>query len=101
MLNTNMRSMYYLTAHIQKQVPWFVYKKFKHNKSDICTFNAKSGFSIFFKNSFLCSAWCWKVTAYTCSFFYEKIIWSWEIIKIILLWQMRSNTLHCMTMTKC
>jgi len=50
MLNKNMRSMYYLTVHIQKQESWFVYTKFKHNKCHICNFNAKSGFPLFFKN---------------------------------------------------
>jgi len=74
MLNKNIRSMYYLTARIQKQESRFVYKKFKHNKCRICNFNAKSGFPLFFKNSFLCSVWWWKVTAYIILFFFEKII---------------------------
>lgn len=53
MLNKNMKSMYYLTAHIQKQESHFVYKKFKHNKCHICSFNAKSVFPLLF-NFFFC-----------------------------------------------
>jgi hypothetical protein len=49
MLNKNMRSMYYLTAHIQKNESRFVYKKFKHNKCHICNFNAKVVFLSFLK----------------------------------------------------
>jgi hypothetical protein len=47
-----MRSVYYLTVHIQKQEQRFIYKMLKHNKRHICNFNWKSGFPLFFKNSF-------------------------------------------------